>query len=240
MEIIVTNPSDIPRAYTKYYSSLADHFKQELESGKIRVILEAGCGKGQLTIPLLKKLPRAVQMIAVDSSRGPYSGWLDELPQSLRESGLEDRVRILEADVSDMPDLRHNSVDAIVSNELLCDLVPKARLIGVLDEFWRVLRAGGIMVHAEWSSYMEGGPRSLLVKHRPSWTPDQIHLMMFRRGFTNFHVSYFESTIRFMFEAAMGELRSWGASSKYLRQHEGLLKRDGFVLPFEHVIRCEK
>ena len=240
MEIIVRNPSDIHRAYTKYYSSLADHFRQELGSRKIRVILEAGCGKGQLTIPLLKKLPRAVRMIVVDSSRRPYSGWLDELPQSLRESGFEDRVRILEADVSDVKGLKPNSVDAIVSNELLCDLIPKARLKGALDEFWRVLRAGGLMVHGEWSSYTEGEPRSLLVKHRPSWTPDQIHLMMFRRGFTNFHVSYFESTIRFMFGAAMAELRSWGASNKYLRQHEGLLKRDGFVLPFEHVLSCEK
>ena len=53
-------------------------------------------------------------------------------------------------------------------------------------------------------------------------------------------MSYFESTIRFMFEAAMTELRSWGATNKYLKQHERLLKRDGFALPFEHVIRCEK
>lgn len=240
MELVADTLDDGQLAHSAYYSRLADHFAQEIGSKNIRKILEAGCGKGQLTIPLLKKLPRSVRVIAVDSSRGPYSGWLDELPHKLREARLEHRVQIMEANVSRMADLKPSCVDAVISNELLCDLVPPVRLIRALEEFRRILRERGVMVHGEWSSEVENEPRSLLVKHRPSWSPDQLHSIMLRCGFTDFRVSYFEWTIGFKDVAALEELRSWGASSRFLRENEKLVKKEGFRLPFEHVVRCRK
>ncbi len=240
MEIVARSPNDIARAYAAYYNQMADIFAKHIHGRRIRLILEAGCGRGQLTIPLLRKLPDKVRMIVLDSSRGPYRGWLDELAQLLAEAKLESRVDIIEADATRIVDVDSRSVDAVVSNELLCDLVPRARLVKALREFWRVLRGGGMMLHGEWSSHSDSGSRSIMIKHWPSWTPDQLHSVMLGSGFTNFTVIYFETTIRFQYEAALEELRNWGATSRLLRRRGNLVKGRGFRLPFEHIMRCEK
>src|SRR5207245_5753704 len=86
-------PSDLSKAWSRYYDLLAAHFIERIGRRRFRVIFEAGCGKRQLTIPLLRRLPRETKIIAIDSSKGPYAGWLKELSQELRRAGLEKRVR---------------------------------------------------------------------------------------------------------------------------------------------------
>ena len=83
------------------------------------MILEAGCGKGQLTIPLISKLPRNVRMIAIDSSAGPYAGWLKELAKKLRTDGFEKQVLLIRSDARRIRGDEDESVDVVVSNELL-------------------------------------------------------------------------------------------------------------------------
>src|SRR2546427_6196215 len=97
-KIIASSPSDLAKARMRYYDQLAAHFVQQIGRRRSRSILEAGCGKGQLTIPLLSKLPRNVKLIAIDSSSGPYAGWLKELAGKLRTDGLEKRVRLIRSD----------------------------------------------------------------------------------------------------------------------------------------------
>ena len=240
MDIVAKGPADIERAYESYYSRMAEHFIEQLGTTHIDLILEAGCGRGQLTVPLLRRLPKEVRMMAVDSSTGPYAGWLDDLVSKLRTAGLESRVQILEADARRMGEVEDKSVDVVVSNELLCDLIPEAQLEMAMREFFRILRPGGTMVHGEWSSYTENSSQSFLVKHWPTWTPDQLHFMMGKTGFRNFSVTYFDTTIRFGHRAALEELRSWGAPRGFFRQNERWVRRYGIRLPFEHVIRCEK
>ena len=235
------NPQDLERAWSLYYTRLAAHFASKVDKRRLSVVLEAGCGKGQLTIPLARMMPEKVRMIAVDSSRGPYKGWLGELKQRLEDEGLERRFRVIKADVRGrirgVPD---RSVDLVVSNELLCDLPYDRELEKALLEFRRILRPNGLMVHGEWSSFPAVEPQSFLVKHWPSWSPDQLFPIMRKCGFHGFEVSYFDTTVRFGYENAKGELRAWGADGRFLRQHEGVLKREGLDLPFEHVIRCQK
>jgi ubiquinone/menaquinone biosynthesis C-methylase UbiE len=240
MKINADRPTDLIAARSKYYERLAEHFVQEIDSRRIRTILEAGCGRGQLTIPLLGKLPTSTRMIAVDSSKGPYSGWLNELAAALHRRRLEYRVRVVSSDVRHLNDVDSESVDFVVSNELLCDLPRKPLLQKALEEFYRVLRPGGIMVHGEWSSYPTAGPKGLLIKHWPSWTPDQLFVMMRDAGFHNFRVTYFDTTIHLGYENAVEELRTWGWTEQLLKQNDMLLKQGGIDLPFEHVIRSEK
>ena len=223
-----------------YYTRLAQHFASKIRGGKPRVILEAGCGKGQLTIPLAQMMPKRVQLVAVDSSRGPYEGWLGELKERLEAEGLEERVRVIKADVRRIRGVPEQSVDLVVSNELLCDLPYDRELQKALGEFRRVLRPNGLMIHGEWSSFPAVEPQSFLVKHWPSWSPDQLFPIMRKCGFHGFEVSYFDTTIHFGYENAVGELRTWGADRRFLRQHERVLKREGLDLPFEHVIRSQK
>lgn len=234
------NPQDLERAWRLYYTRLAQHFASKVQGRKLRVILEAGCGKGQLTIPLARMMPEKVQMMAVDSSRGPYKGWLDELKESLEEEGLDERVRVIKADVRRIGTVPKQSVDLVVSNELLCDLPYDRELETALGEFRRILRPNGLMIHGEWSSFPTVEPQSFLVKHWPSWSPDQLFPIMRKLGFHGVEVSYFDTTIHFGYECAVGELRAWGADNRFLRRHDRVLKRRGLDLPFEHIIRSQK
>ena len=233
-------PQDLEHAWSIYYTRLAKHFVAAVGERRLRVVLEAGCGKGQLTIPFLQMLPKGVRMIAIDSSRGPYTGWLTELKSNLRDEGLEERVQVIKTDVRGIRGVRDMSVDLVFSNELLCDLPYDRDLEDALGEFRRVLRPHGLMVHGEWSSFSAVEPQAFLVKHWPSWSPDQLFPIMRRYGFGGFGVSYFDTTIHFGYENAVGELRSWGADNRFLKRHEKLLKEEGLDLPFEHVIRCQK
>ena len=240
MKISAIDPGDLAKAWTRYYEELAEHFLNQIGPRGFRTILEAGCGKGQLTIPLLRRLPRRAQMIAVDSSRGPYSGWLRDLGEALRKTEPGKRVRLIRSDARKIRGIEDESVDIIVSNELLCDLPYDSQLEKALSEFYRILRPTGLMIHGEWSSSPSVEPQAFLVKHWPSWTPDQLFAIMRKVGFDKFQVTYFDTTIHFGYENAVQELRSWGASKTLLKRYHDLLRRRGIELPFEHIVQCQK
>ena len=239
-KITAKSPGDLAKAWTTYYDRLAAHFTEQIGQRRFRVILEAGCGKGQLTIPLLSRLPRNVKMVAIDSSAGPYEGWLKELPKKLQTDELKKRVRLIRADARRIKGVEDESVDAVVSNELLCDLPYDSELEKALREFYRILRPGGFMIHGEWLSSPAAEPQAFLIKHWPSWTPDQLFAIMRKNGFHQFQVTYFGTTIHFGYENAVEELRTWGATEPFLRRYDKILKREGIELPYEHIVQCEK
>ena len=216
------------------------HFVKQMGRRRFKVVLEAGCGKGQLTIPLLRRLPTTTQVIAIDSAKGPYAGWLKELSQELRTARLEKRVRVIKSDARNLKDVKDSSVDIIVSNELLCDLPYDSHLGKTLSEFHRILRPGGLMIHGEWSSSPAADPQAFLVKHWPAWTPDQLFSIMQKEGFRDFKVTYFGTTIKFGYENALEELRSWGATETLLKRYDKILRLEGIELPYEHIVQCEK
>src|SRR5207248_9124331 len=159
-KIVASRPSDLSKAWARYYDRLAAHCGEQIDRRRFNVILEAGCGKGQLTIPLLRRLPRNVTMIAIDSSKGPYAGWLKELSQKLQTARLEKRVQPIKSDARRIRGIEDESVDIVVSNELLCDLPYDSQLEKALTEFYRILRPGGLMIHGEWSSSPAAEPQA--------------------------------------------------------------------------------
>ena len=239
-KIVASSPSDLSKAWTRYYDRLAAHFVEQIGQRRFKVMLEAGCGRGQLTIPLLRRLPKSVKMIAIDSSKGPYANWLKELSHELQDPGLERRVQPIRSDARRIKGVKDSSVDIVVSNELLCDLPFDSQLEKALREFYRILRPGGFMIHGEWSSSPAVEPQAFLIKHWPSWTPDQLFSIMRKRGFHEFQVTYFGTTIHFGYESALKELRTWGATETFLKHHDKMLKREGIELPYEHIVQCEK
>ena len=238
VEIEARSTADIDHAYSLYYSRLADVFCDLLGPQEPPVLLEAGCGRGQLTIPLLRKLPRT-RLVCVDSSRGPYVGWLKDLANKIGQFKLSERIRLVKADVRQMDTIRSGSVDALVSNELICDLTRPNQLERALDEFHRVLRPGGLMIHGEWSSWQEGQTRGLTVKHSPAWNLDQLFALLAQNGFHNIRAYHFDTTIRFGHYAAIAELRTWGATAK-VAEKRILGDHKSMRLPFEHIVASEK
>ena len=203
-------------------------------------ILEGGAGKGQLTIPLLRKLPTTTRYVAVDSSRGAYSRWLQELEVALKETGLLKRVQILNEDVKRMKSVKSQSVNAVVSNELLCDLPREPQLTTAFREFNRVLIPGSLMVHGEWSSVPQKNKTLFRVSHHPAWNPDKLHVMAKKEGFRDVEFYYFDMVMTFRGEAADKEVESWAPAKHFLLKNKKLLWKHGMRLPPEHLIVCRK
>ncbi len=111
----------IEKARSEYYRKLADHFLAEVNVKPVYRILEAGCGKGQLTITLLERLPTTTSLVALDSSRGDYEGSLDALRSRLGTRPKR-KGSIVQSDVLNIQGIGDRSVDVVISNELLCDL----------------------------------------------------------------------------------------------------------------------
>lgn len=240
MEIPAHTPDDIPSAYSKYYSRLADEFINLIKPLHPSTVLEAGVGQGQLTLPLLRKLPAKTKVIGVDASRGAYAGWVDELAFKAKKAGIRNRIRLVKADVRSIRSIRRASVDVIVSNELICDLSQERQLMRAFQEFHRLLRPGGKMIHGEWTSQAEDKIQGLTVKHWPTWNPDQIFSQLEQVGFRDIRATYFDTTINFGDQAAINELLTWGASPNMIRKNSRAIKKNGIRLPFEHIIDCRR
>lgn len=245
---VVEKPHAIPAVRSKYYASLADFFLKQI-GPKPCMILEAGSGRGQLTFPLMAKLRRNARLVAVDSSTGPYDGSLEQFHSELKRQKLRSKVLSIKSDVRRMSRVKDVSIDAVISNELLCDLRDEVQLGRALGELYRVLRPGGVMIHGEWSSWPANRSQALAIRadslagtETPSkfWNPDDLFVATERAGFRDFSTIYFETTMRLKYSAAVEELRNWGVRESFLRQNDNLLRRYGIELPFEHVVRCRR
>ncbi|HEX4920380.1 MAG TPA: methyltransferase domain-containing protein, partial [Candidatus Bathyarchaeia archaeon] len=111
-------------------------------------------------------------------SKGPYASWLSELRGRLVRRRLERRVRILNSDGRQLKDVEAESIDGIVSNELICGLPRRSQLGKALSEFYRVLRPGGIMVQGVVFQSNSNAQRThdqtlALLDPRPTLSPDE-------------------------------------------------------------------
>ena len=67
---VIDDPGKVEDAYAKQYENLAREVAN-LVPKRGRILAEIGCGKGQLTIPLAKLLPRQ-RFNIVDTFTGAY------------------------------------------------------------------------------------------------------------------------------------------------------------------------
>jgi ubiquinone/menaquinone biosynthesis C-methylase UbiE len=238
------------------YERLAAFLVESLDFEKASNVLEVGCGSGQLTVPLVRKLIRikpTFRFIALDLSTGPYKGHLDKLKTRLREEGLDELVTPVNADVRDMDVIGDESVDVVVSNETLCEL-DRNGLEKALREFHRVLKSDGQMVHGELIQAFENEAQRLVIEAnlhsletslpRPEWVSpfsDEVAALLHKIGFRDITVTYFETNVRFKgLNVALRKLRQWHVDPVFIKEHLQDIKRHGLEYPMEHLIFCKK
>jgi ubiquinone/menaquinone biosynthesis C-methylase UbiE len=238
------------------YEKLADFMIENLDPrNDTSIILEAGCGSGELTIPFAKKIRRILKefkIIAFDVSTGPYKGALDILKEKVSKEGLERFVLIVEGDVRNMKAIEDESVDLIISNELLCDLT-RDGLERALREFYRVLKPKGQMAHGELNPVPENPAQRLLIEAdshstetltpRYEWfSPfsDEVAALMHKTGFKNITVRYFETNVHLSFNEAVKQLKEWNVNPLFIKKHIESLKKYGLEFPMEHIVFCKK
>lgn len=237
------------------YDRLADFFIDNLKLNEASVILEAGCGRGQLTIPLAKKakeIMRDFEIIAFDASAGPYEHALDVLKEKVMKESLEKFIVTIEGDVRNMKAIDGESVDVVISNELFCDL-GREGLEKALDEFYRILKLDGQMAHGELSPVPENAAQKLLIEadsySLETLTPeyewfspfsDEVAAIMHKVGFKEIMVKYFETRVRLSFSDGVKQLREWNINPAFIEKRVDDLKKHGLEFPMEHVVFCKK
>jgi ubiquinone/menaquinone biosynthesis C-methylase UbiE len=243
------------KVVSSMYERLVSLLIENLDFEKASVILEVGAGRGQLTVPLVKRLKTAklgFRVIALDTSAGPYEGALETLKRDLREEKLEDLVTVVNGDVRNMSAMETESVDLVISNEMLCELNVEG-LEKAIQEFYRILKPRGEMGHGELIPVAENEAQKLVIDAnanstetslpKPEWfSPfsDEAAAMMHRTGFKNIRTTYFETRVKMDYDDALKKLKEWTVRPSWIEKHLDDLKRFGLELPMEHVIFCER
>jgi ubiquinone/menaquinone biosynthesis C-methylase UbiE len=238
------------------YERLATFLVENLDFQDVSTILEVGCGKGQLTIPFVRKLmgiKSGFRILALDLSAGPYIGRLNILKNRLRDERLGEWVTPVNADVRHMDAVADQSVDLVVSNETLGEL-DRNGLETALREFYRVLKDSRQMVHGELVQAFGNDAQRLMIEAnlhsletslpRPEWVSpcsDEVAALLHKIGFIDITVRYFETEVKFTdLNVALGKLKEWHVDPAFIREHLEDVKRYGLEYPMEHLIFCRK
>lgn len=251
-----TNMANLERTIEEMYERLTAFLVENLDFENVSIILEAGCGSGQLTLPFVRRVMQirpSFRVIALDLSAGPYRGHLDILKTRIQEESLEGLITPVNADVRSMGAIATKSVDVVVSNETLCELDRKG-LEMAIREFHRVLKQGGQMVHGELIQAFENNSQKLMIEAnlhsletslpRPEWVSpfsDEVAALLHKIGFKEITVKYFETNVRIKsFREVLRKLKQWHVDSVFVEEHLQSIRRYGLEYPMEHLIFCKK
>ena len=247
---IVSDPSDIEHSWHQLYERLAYRVASILPArGEL---VEVGCGKGQFTVPLFRRLPNC-RIVAVDRFEGPYHGDRSDLTAAINGNRLKARVRIVKADYLDWMTAQVGSkYDAVVSNDFVAEIDSKG-LHKFLSECYHILKPGGTSVHSFLSPKPQNRRQRRLIEadSNPKWTKDPpsewfsppdslvIHLLQLAH-FKKVQRSVLRSDLVFRSIAARELLKSWGVRQSYWRLNQPVLEKDGLEVPGFSIISALK
>lgn len=216
------------------------------------VVVEIGCGKGQLTIPLAVKMP-GVHIIGVDSFKGSYRRSRGDLVTRLSKQRMRGQVKL---EVSDwnrwfqtQPDSKY---DAVISSEFLPEL-NSASLREFLVNCHRIIRSGGHTVH----SFLSPQPRNLRQRRLveadsdPKWTktppaewfspaPKRVMEFLKTAGFKQHKTARLRSGLVIRSLASKQTLREWAVRRSYWISHRTELEDEGLEVPDWIIIGAQK
>lgn len=238
--MIIRRREDVEPGLKTYYWNLAQVMANLSTVKDGAVILEAGCGSGALTDPLVSLLTPSL-FICYDLYSGVYQESLHEIQKGLN---------IIKGDVREMC-ICDEGVDAIFSNELLCELT-REDVKKSVTEFYRVLKRGGVFVHGVLSPYPENRAQELVIladaysaeplfdKEWFSPPADELAGMLHQAGFSRICVRYCEESVRFEGEVAFEQVQSWVTKQEFFDEYGEDLRKYGLEYPMEQVISCQK
>lgn len=242
--IVIRKKEDVEPKFNLYYSRLAEFMVRLVDIQSNSVILEAGCGTGALTVPLLSLLDSCSVYVCYDLYAGVYEKSLQKIIKK------EPCTNIIMGDVRAVS-FRINAIDIIFSNELLCELTRNGAEKAV-QEFYRILKPGGYFIHGVLSPYPENRSQELVIladtysaepvfpKEWFSPPADELAGMLHQTGFSAIHVSYFEECVRFEGEIAFETVQKWVTKPEFFEKYSEDLEKYGLEYPMEQVVCCQK
>src|SRR6266571_4610815 len=239
---VVDDPRKVENAYAHQYENLAREIAN-LVPTRNGVLAEIGCGRGQLTIPLAKLLPRH-RFNVVDMFSGAYSGTLSQLNKALSRARMKSRVKVHIADYLDR--LWQEFSDkyvGVISSEFLPE-IDSYELSMFLSECYRVVRPGGLTVHSFLSTIGRNRRQRLMIEadSNPKWTrtppkewfspkPALVLSELRRVGFRNLHLEKVKSNLIIRSDAVRNFLHTWDVKSVFWKTHKLQLVSEGLEVP---------
>ena len=246
---IISDPKQLEAVWGQQYARLARYFARLLpEQG---VLVEIGCGRGQLTIPLAERIPRW-QIIGVDRFKGPYSKNRAELRSVL----ASDKKIGIKIEVSDyrrwLESQTDSKYDAIVSSEFLPEL-DSEKTRSFLVDCYRVIRAGGRTIHSFLSPEPRNERQRRLIEadSNPRWTktppaewfsppPRKVRECLQLAGFKRLQLTRLRSGLAIRSDAARELLKDWDIRRSYWESNHRALEKEGIEVPDSIIISAAK
>jgi len=239
---VVSNPAYLESAWLALYQRLAELFAGLLRSNTGHLV-EIGCGRGQLTIPLSRLVANSPITI-VDKFAGPYSKDYESLRAVLAREKLGKRVDLEVSDYSswllEQPD---NKYDAMISNEFLCE-IDSIEMRRFLLECHRVLRPTGVTIHGFLSPQARNARQRLLIQadSDPKWAkyppkewfspqPKSVADQLRRTGFRRVRTRVIRNSLVIKAGAAQQLLTRWDFKESFWKLHQERLIREGLEIP---------
>jgi cyclopropane fatty-acyl-phospholipid synthase-like methyltransferase len=225
------------------YLHLARVFVNALGT-KRRRLVEIGCGRGQLTIPLAK-LANNVQLVLVDRFVGTnYSKNYMALVRDLRKNGLSGRAHIVVSDYMEWIETQSDDVyDAVISSEFLPE-IDSNDTRKFIRECYRILKSDGMTLH----SFLSPTPRNLRQRllitadSNPLWTntppkewfspkPELVIAELRKAGFHRILETTLRAGLIMKSNAARSWLKSAEVKTSFCEKHRELLNESGLEVP---------
>jgi len=238
----ISDPRELGAAWNGQYARLAELFSRMLAK-KRGVLVEIGCGKGQLTIPLAKRLPRC-QIIGLDRFRGSYSSAQTELLSNLASLGKNLAIKVIVSDYQAWLSNQQNSkYDAIISSEFLPEIDSKS-MRPLFVESYRVLKVGGTTIHSFLCPKPRNARQRRLIEadSDPRWTktppaewfsppPRRVLEYLKLAGFKRPRSIRLRSGVVIRSSAARKLLKDWDVRQSYWKFHREALEKEGLEIP---------
>ena len=238
----ISDPKDLAIAWSQQYARVAREVGAIL-SPNGGLLVEIGCGEGQLTIPLAERATR-YQIIALDRFKGPYSGDETRLLSAIARSSMKSRIKVVAADYHNwLKKQPESTYDAIISSEFLPEIDSK-RTRDFCAECYRILKTGGLTIH----SFLSGQPQNIRQKRlieadaEAEWTktppiewfsPTRKLVLDYLKlaGFVRTRTVRSKSGLVIRSDAAKELLKDWDVRETYWRSHRETLVTEGLEIP---------
>jgi cyclopropane fatty-acyl-phospholipid synthase-like methyltransferase len=248
--IAISDPGELEMAWAHQYERLSQRFCRILPIQGL--IVEIGCGKGQLTIPLVEMAPR-LQVIGVDRFMGPYSKSHTELLSALAGRGKKVGIRVVVSDynawLETQPDSKY---DAVISSEFLPELDSKS-MTDFFADCNRVIKPDGRTIHSFLSPEPRNQRQRRLIEadSEPRWTktppeewfsptPRQVLEALKGAGFKECRMVKLRSGLVIRSLAARRMLRDWDIRQSYWKLHRTALESEGLEIPDWLIVGARK